>query len=104
MSLLAAVGYVVLVAVNTGVAVVLTRFFRVRLDTRWGAAVYTLVFVPLALLVSAVVLSGLFRLGGAAGGREVALVLVVVLPLSLGLAIDFFWMPAPEEVELPETT
>jgi hypothetical protein len=28
--------------------------------------------------------------------------LTVVLPMALGIAFDYFWMPAPGEVELPE--
>jgi len=103
MSLLTAAGYAIIVVVNTAVAVVAIRFFRLQLETWWGAGAYTVLFVPLALLVSTVVLSGLFGLGGSAGSREVALTLAIALPLSLGLAIDLFWMPAPEEVELPES-
>jgi hypothetical protein len=29
------------------------------------------------------------------------IVLTVVLPLALGVAFDYFWMPAPDEVDLP---
>lgn len=104
MSLFTAVGYAIIVVVNTAVAVVLTRFFRLRLETWWGAGVYYVLFVPLGLLVAAVVLSGIVGLGGSAGGREVALVLSIALPMSVALAIDLFWMPAPEEIELPEST
>lgn len=104
MSVLTAAGYAVIVVVHTVIAVVLTRFFRLQLSTWWGAGVYTVLFVPLALLVSTVVLSGLFRLGGGVGGRDVALTLVIATPLALGIAIDLFWMPAPDEVELPEST
>jgi hypothetical protein len=25
------------------------------------------------------------------------------VPLSLGIAVDYFWMPAPDEVEVPDT-
>jgi hypothetical protein len=27
----------------------------------------------------------------------------VALPFALGVAFDFFWMPSPDEVELPDT-
>ena len=104
MSLLTGLGVAVIVAIHTVIAVVLTRFFRLQLDTNWGAAVYMLSLIPLALIVSATVLSGVFGLGGNVGGRDVVLLLVIVLPLSLGLAIDYFWMPAPEEIELPAET
>ena len=104
MSLLTGIGVAVIVAIHTVVAVVLTRFFRLQLDSNWGAAVYTLLLVPLALIVSATVLSGVLGLGGNVGGRDVVLLLVIALPLSLGITIDYFWMPAPEEIELPAET
>ncbi|AGN00210.1 hypothetical protein L593_01285 [Salinarchaeum sp. Harcht-Bsk1] len=104
MSLLTGIGVAVIVAIHTVVAVVLTRFFRLQLDTNWGAAAYTLVLVPIALIVSATVLSGVLGLGGNVGGRDVVLLLVIALPLSLGITIDYFWMPAPEEIELPAET
>jgi len=28
---------------------------------------------------------------------------VVAIPLVLGVTIDYVWMPAPDEVELPDT-
>lgn len=104
MALLAAVGLAVVVAVNVALTVVVVRFFRLQLETDWAAAIYTLLFVPIGLLVATVVLSGVLALGGAAVSRDVTLVLTVLLPLSTGVAIDLFWMPAPDEVELPETT
>lgn len=102
MAILTVLGAGVIVAVNTAVSVVLTRFFRLRLDTDWAAAIYTILFVPVALVVTTILLSGLLALGGAVD-REVALLISIVLPLSTGIAIDLFWMPAPEEIELPET-
>jgi len=103
MSLLTGLGVAIIVAVHTVIAVVLTRFFRLQLKTDWGAAVYTILLVPLALIVSAAILSGVLGLGGNVGGRDVVLLVVIVLPLSLGIAIDVFWMPAPEEIELPDS-
>lgn len=103
MSLLTGLGVALIVVVHVAIAVVLTRFFRLQLKTDWGAAIYTLLLVPLALILSATLLSGVFGLGGNVGGRDVVLLLVIVLPLSLGIAIDVFWMPAPEEIELPES-
>jgi len=99
MSLLTGLGVVVVVLVNTAIAVVATRFFRITLDTNWGAAIYTVLLVPIALLVGATVLSGLLGLGGGLGDRTVALLLTVGLPLALGITIDVFWMPPPEEIE-----
>ena len=103
MSLLTALGISLLVVVNVAITVVATRFFRLQLETQWAAAIYALLFVPLVLLVSTVVLSGLFGVGEAAGGRAVAVTIAVVLPMAIGFAIDLFWMPAPAEIDLPDT-
>lgn len=104
MSVLTGIGVALIVAIHTALAVVLTRFFRLQLKTDWGAAIYTLVLIPLALIVSTTILSGLLGLGGNVGGRDVVLLLVIVLPLSLGITIDLFWMPSPEEIVLPADT
>lgn len=103
MALLAALGVLVLVVVNAAVATVLVRFLRIRLDTQWAVAIYTAVLGPIALAVGTVVLSGVFDLGGSIGGLAPVLAFAILLPLALGVAIDVFWMPAPEEVELPDT-
>lgn len=104
MALLTAAGYLIIITVHTALTVVLSRFFRLQLDTTWGTALYVVVLIPLALVVSTMVLGGLLGFGGDVGGRDVALTLTIALPLSLGLAIDLFWLVPPEEVELPETT
>lgn len=102
-SLLAIVGLGVLVAVHTVIAAVLTRFFRVRLKTRWGAAIYTVLFVPFVLFVSTLLVSGVFNLGPDLGSPSAALFVMVGVPFALGVSIDYFWMPAPSDVELPES-
>ena len=102
-SVLAIVGLLGVVAVHTAVAALLTRFFRVRLTTRWGPVLCALTLVPLVLLGSTLLLSGLFKLGPNLGGPVTALFVMIVVPLSLGITIDYVWMPAPDEVELPET-
>lgn len=97
------IGFLLIIVVNTVVAAVAIRFFRLRLATRWGAAVYTAVFVPVVYLVTTILLSGFVGFGG--NGVEdtgTALILVWVLPFTLALSLDVFWMPAPEEVELPD--
>lgn len=101
MALLSIAGAAVIVAVNTVLAGVLIRFFRLRLDTDWGTAVYAVLFVPMALVVSTMLVGAVVP--GSASPEFVVLV-AIVLPLGLGAAIDFFWMPAPDEVELPDTT
>ncbi|MDY6818361.1 MAG: hypothetical protein SVG88_06835 [Halobacteriales archaeon] len=103
-SALAVAGLAVLVVIQTALAAVLTRFFRIRLSTRWGSLVYAVVLVPLALLVTTMVLSGLLGLGPDLGGPTAVVFLMIGVPLAIGLTIDYLWMPAPEEVELPDTT
>ena len=103
-SIVSALGLLVIVAVNTAIAAVMTRFFRLRLDTGWGAAVFTALLVPLALLVTLLVLSGPLMLGANVGSPTSAVVVAIILPTLLGVSIDVFWMPAPDEVELPERT
>ena len=98
-----AFGFLFIIAVNTVVAAVAIRFFRLRLATRWGAAVYTAVFVPLVYLVTTILLSGFVGFGGEGiADRGTALVLVWVLPFTLALSLELFWMPAPEDVDLPD--
>jgi hypothetical protein len=100
-SLLGVVGLLVILGVNTAIAALLTRFFRVRLDTRWGPVIYTLLLTPVALIVSTLVLSGVGLLGFDLGSRAAVVALVFLLPMTLGIAFDYLWMPSPEEVDLP---
>ena len=97
-----AIGLVVILLVNSAVAALLTRFFRVRLDTAWGSAVYVAFIGPVVLLGLTLILSGVLSLGGDVGSPAAVLLLTVALPLSLGVSFDYFWMPAPDEIELPE--
>lgn len=96
------VGLLVLVCVNTAIAALLTRLFRVRLDTRWGGALYTLLVAPVVLVVVTLVLGQV--VGPNLGDPSTVVGVTVLLPLTLGIAIDYFWMPAPDEVEVPDTT
>lgn len=102
-SVLGLAGILVIVVVQTAIAALLTRLFRVRLKTRWGAVVFALLIVPLVLTLSTLLLSGLLSLGGDLGTRGTAIFVTIGVPLALGLTIDYVWMPAPEEVELPAT-
>lgn len=97
-----AVGLLVLLGVNTLIAAVLTRFFRVRLNTRWGGALYAILITPVVLLVVTLLLGQI--LGPDLGEPATVVGVTVLVPLTLGIAFDYFWMPAPDEVELPETT
>jgi hypothetical protein len=89
--------------IHTLFAAVLTRFFRIRLDTDWGAAVYVALLVPLALLVTTLVFAGVMGIGsGFELNRALVLGLFVGMPTVLGATVDVLYMTPPEEYELPE--
>jgi len=94
------VGLLVILGVNSAAAALLTRFFRVRLNTRWGAALYAVLLGALVLTVLTIVLGGV-GLGPDLGNPAAVMGLTVVLPLATGIAFDYFWMPAPDDVDLP---
>ena len=100
-SVVDAVGLVVLLAANTAIAAVLTRLFRVRLSTRWGGFLYTLLLTPVVLSVVTLLVGQ--AVGPDLGGGATVLGATVLVPLSLGIAVDYFWMPSPDEVEVPDT-
>jgi hypothetical protein len=97
-------GLVVIVLVNSAIAALMTRFFRVRLETSWGSVLYALFLIPVTMVVVVFVLSGVFGLGADLGSRAAVITITIAVPLALGITFDYFWMPAPEEVELPERT
>ena len=96
-------GLALVVALHTLVAALLTRFFRVRLRTRWGSILYTLLLVPLVLLVSTMVVSGVLSLGPNLGGTGTAVFVMIGVPFAIGVTIDYIWMPHPDDVQLPDT-
>ncbi|WP_135829385.1 hypothetical protein [Halorussus halobius] len=97
------VGFLLIIAVNTVVASVVIRFFRLRLSTQWGAVVYTAVVVPLVFVATTILLSGVVGFGGeGVGDRGTALVLVWLVPFTLAVTLDVFWLPSPDEAETPE--
>lgn len=97
----AAAGLVALVGLHTLVAAIATRFFRVRLSTRWAPVVFALAFIPVLLVASTLVVTGGLGLGPDLGSPGLAVFILVIVPLGLGLAVDYLWMPAPADVELP---
>jgi len=103
-SVLALVGLVVVVGLNTAIAAVATRFLRIRLNTGWGTAIYVVLVVPFLLLVSTIVLTGILGLGAGLGDRTASIVVAFVIPAVVGISLDVFWMPHPDDVELPDTT
>jgi Mg2+/Co2+ transporter CorB len=94
-------GLLFIVLVNTAVTALATRFFRVRLHTQWGSAIYTALLVPVLLVILTLVIGSL-GVGPNLGSAAAVLGLTVVLPMAVGVAFDYFWMPSPEEVDLPE--
>ena len=96
------VGILLILGANTALAALLTRFFRVRMKTRWGAVLYALLITPVVQLLVILVLSGIANLGGPVGSAAAVVGLFILLPMALGMAFDYFWQPAPEEVELPD--
>jgi len=90
----------VIILLHTAVAALLTRFLRVRLNTRWGSSVYVALFVPVVLLASTLLFGSLF--GPDLGSPTAVVGATVILPMTLGVSFDYFWMPAPEEVDLPD--
>lgn len=99
--LVAALGLLVLVGLHTLIAAVGTRLLRVRLTSRWAPVVFALLLIPIILVASTLVVTGSLGLGHDLGSRAMALFVLVAVPLGLGLAVDYLWMPAPEDVELP---
>ena len=94
-----------LVAFHTLLAGVTTRFFRLRLSTSWGSVVYTIVLTPMLLLVSTLFFTGVLNLGSGVnlGTPTIVIGLFVALPVVLGAAIDYLYVPSPDEYELPDT-
>jgi hypothetical protein len=95
-------GLLLILFVNSAVAALATRFFRVRLKTQWGSAVYVVLLIPVALVALTMVFSGVFSLGPNLGSATAVVGLTVVVPMALGVTFDYVWMPAPDEVDLPE--
>ena len=91
----------VVLVVNTLIAAVMTRFFRIRLDTRAGSVIYALLLIPFVLLVTTMLFGAVIP-----GNLEIPVLLGlwVGLPLALGFTIDVLYVPPPEEIDLPDTT
>ena len=100
-TVLGVVSILIVVAVQTAIAALLTRLFRVRLDTAWGAVVFAIAIIPVVLTLTTLLLG---RIGPDLGSQGTAIFVMIGVPAALGFTIDYVWMPAPEEVELPATT
>lgn len=96
----------IVVGIHTLLAAVLTRFFRIRLDSQWGSAVYVLILIPIVLVAGTLFFAGVLNIGSGITLQSRVLVLsaLVGLPMALGVTIDVLYMTPPEEYELPEPT
>jgi hypothetical protein len=88
---------------HTLIAAVMTRFFRIRLNTQWGYVVYSFLLVPVVLFVSTLVFTGILSIGVDLGSPATALGVMIGMPMALGFTIDTLYVPPPEEYDLPET-
>jgi hypothetical protein len=98
-----AAGVFAVLAVNAAIAAVAVRYFRLSLSTSWGAVAYTAVLVPLAYVVTTLVAFGALGIGaGVTIDTGTLVAFVWAVPFALGASFDLFWMPPPEEVDVPE--
>ncbi len=88
---------------HTLIAAVCTRFFRLRLETQIGWIVYSLTLIPVVLVVSTLVVSGVLRIGPNLGSPVVVFGIMIGLPLAVGITLDLLYVAQPDEVELPDT-
>lgn len=95
-------GFLLVIAVHTVIAVIGIRFLRVRLGTTWAPFVYAVIFIPVVYVPTTVLLGGLLGAGGATIEPGTLFVIAFLLPLALGIAIDVFWLPAPDAIDVPE--
>lgn len=103
-SALSIAGLLVIVAAHALVSAVLTRYFRIALDSAWGTALFIVAGIPLVLLATTLLLSGGLGLGPSLGNPMLVLIVLIALPLGLGVLVDYLYVPPPDEYELPETT
>jgi heme/copper-type cytochrome/quinol oxidase subunit 1 len=94
----------VVFAVHTAIAAVMTRFFRIQLETRAGAATFVAFLIPVTLVLTTLLFTGVLGVGGGLDLSATALVATLVgVPLALGVTIDVLYMPTPDEYDLPDT-
>jgi hypothetical protein len=91
----------VVVALHTLVATVVSRYFRLRLNTEVGWVIYSLLITPVILLVMTLVTGNVVPNVGL--DRATVIGLLIGMPLALGFTIDALYVPAPDEFDLPET-
>ncbi|MCL9816470.1 hypothetical protein [Natronocalculus amylovorans] len=102
LSVISAILFIGVLALHTVIAAVMTRFFRIRLETTWGWIFFTVFFIPVVLLISTLLFTGVFQIGVDLGAPSVAAGVLIGLPLAVGFTIDVLYIPPPDEIELPE--
>lgn len=93
-----------IVAVHALLSAVLTRYFRIALDTAWGVALFVGAGIPLVLLATTLILSGVLGLGPSLGSPLLVLIVLIAAPMALGVLVDLLYVPPPEEYDLPDTS
>ncbi|MEZ3114477.1 hypothetical protein RYH80_00860 [Halobaculum sp. MBLA0147] len=93
----------VVLVVQTLLAAVSTRFFRIRMKTRWGWVIYTAMLTPLLLFVVTLITTGVLGIGPDLGSPGLAIAVTIGVPLALGFTLDLLYVPPPEEYDLPDT-
>jgi len=88
---------------HTLLAAVLTRFFRLRLDTQFGWVIYALTVIPVFLFISTLVFTGVLGIGPNLGSPTIVFAIMIGLPIAIGLTLDLLYVAQPDEVDLPET-
>lgn len=101
-SVIGVVLFVFVLVLHTFLSAVMTRFFRIRLETTGGWLFFTAFFIPVVLFISTLVFTGVLGIGINLGSSTVALGVMIGLPLAIGFTIDVLYIPAPENVDLPE--
>lgn len=91
-------GMVVFVGIQTAIAALGTRFFRVLVRGRIVTAVFVVVAVPTVLLGTTLLFSGVVALGIDLQEPFVAVLVSIVFPFIVGVTIDFVWVASPAEV------
>lgn len=92
------VGFVLLLAINTILAAISTRFARIVAQTRVGTVIAILLLGSLVLTFSTMFLSGVFYLGVDVQDRTIAVLVAIGIPLAIGVTIDYLWVATPDEV------
>lgn len=95
--------FVVVLGFHTLVAAVMTRYFRITLDTPFGTAFFIAVAIPVVLVASTLVFTGVFGIGPEIGDPLLVFAILIVAPQAIGVLVDVLYIPPPDAYELPDT-